>query len=83
MAFIASMVALISGAGAAHADTGNFRITHSYIHMRGEWEDPGRMATEFGTFLQSLRGDAGHWMAQDTSITQNGDTARTPSFEQI
>lgn len=78
--FVALFVALftaaatfILGIGTAHADTGNYRIAHVYVNMRAEWDDPGRMATDFGTFLQSLRNASGHWLAQDTNITQNSD----------
>lgn len=72
-ALLIAAVTFITGAGAAHADTGNYRIAHAYVNMRGEWDNPAAMAGSWGTFLQSIRNSAGHWYAQDTSVTQNGD----------
>ncbi|MFF4246787.1 ribosome-inactivating family protein [Streptomyces sp. NPDC001822] len=74
-ALLIAAATFLTGAGTAHADTGNFRIAHVYVNMRGEWDNPAAMAGSWGTFLQSIRNSAGHWYAQDTSLTQNGDSS--------
>ncbi|MGV9914552.1 ribosome-inactivating family protein [Streptomyces tendae] len=75
MAIVTGVATAISAAGPAQADTGEYRISHVYVNMSPEWQNPGRVSSDWGTFLQSLRNAVGHGWHGDTMITQNINTA--------
>ncbi|MFJ9605704.1 ribosome-inactivating family protein [Kitasatospora sp. NPDC101176] len=74
VAFVAGVVTLVSGAGAAHANTGDYRVAHCWVTMTGEWQNPGQMSKDWGTFLQSLRQASGSRWNGETYITQGSNS---------
>ncbi|MFI7388049.1 ribosome-inactivating family protein [Streptomyces sp. NPDC049813] len=74
VAFIAGISVLTFNAGAAHADTPEYRISHVYANLSEPWANPGRVSGDWGRFLQSLRNAVGHYYSGESSITQNIQT---------
>ncbi|MEV5607652.1 ribosome-inactivating family protein [Streptomyces sp. NPDC052225] len=75
LAFITGMATFLTTEGTARADTADYRISHVYVNMSAPWEDPGRVSSDWGIFLQSIRNAVGHAWHGDTMITQNVGTA--------
>ncbi|MFF7090800.1 ribosome-inactivating family protein [Streptomyces rubradiris] len=74
VSFLAGVTTLVTGAGAAQAQTGDFHISHVYVNVSEPWANPGRISSDWGIFLQSFRNAVGvqHDGWGDTLVTQSG-----------